>query len=140
MPQIIDTKSGKAVGQFGHQTVQALFIGGVNAWIDRVFAAIEAFFSGRHPDYLAIGLRYHPLAPTLLANACPDGLLASRHRAEVEPLASYRQHELPKFLRGPGSTLFSAASRIFWPSPSRVGSTLTSPPPKKTVRGCAHGF
>jgi|GEM_PF-2644173 len=140
MPQIIDTKSGKAVGQFGHQTVQALFIGGANTWIDRVFADLEALFSGRHPDYLAIDRRSHPLAPALPATACPNGLLASRHRAEVEPLASYRQVELTKFLCGPDSTLISAASRIFWPSPSRVGSTFTSSPPRKTVRCCAHGF
>ncbi len=134
MPQIIDTKSGKAVGPCGHQTVQALVQGVTIAWIDRVFADIEAFFSGRHPVYLAIGRRYHPLAPTLLATARPVELLASRHRAEIEPLASCRQLELPKFLRDPDSTLISAASSIFWPSPSRVGSTLTSPPPKKTVR------
>lgn len=140
MPQIIDTKSGKAVGPCGHRSVQALVKGVTIARIDQILADLEALFSGRHPDYLTIDRRSRPIAPTLPATACPDGLLASRHRAEVEPLASYRQLELTKFLRGPDSTLFSAASRIFWPSPSRVGSTLTSPPPRKTVRGCAHGF
>jgi len=140
MPQIIDTKSGKAVGPCGHQIVQAFVRGVTITRIDRVFADLEAPFSGRHPDYLAIDRRSHPLAPALPATACPDGLLASLHRAEVEPLASCRQVELTKFLCGPDSTLIAAASRIFWPSPSRVGSTLTSSPPRKTVRCCAHGF
>ena len=134
MPQIIDTKSGKAVGPCGHRSVQAIVKGVTIARIDQILADLEALFSGRHPDYLAIGLRYHPLAPTLLANACQDGLLASRHRAEVPPLASCRQLELTKFLCCPDSTLISAASRILWPSPSRVGSTLTSSPPRKPVR------
>ena len=103
MPQIIDTKSGKAVGPCGHRSVQAIVKGVTIARIDQILADLEALFSGRHPDYLAIGLRYHPLAPTLLATARPVELLASRHRAEIEPLASCRQLELPKFLRDPDS-------------------------------------
>jgi hypothetical protein len=140
MPQIFDTKSGKTVGPCGHQIVQALARSVAITRIDRVFADLAAPFSGRHPDYLAIDLRYHDLEHTVQATACPDGLLASRHRAEVAPMASARQFELTKFLCGPNSKLLSAAPAFFGQAPSRVGSTLTSSPPRKTVRCCAHGF
>jgi hypothetical protein len=94
MPQLIDTKSGQAVAQFVHQVFQELFIGTSNTWIDRVFTDVEALFSGRHPDYSAIDLRYHDLEHTLQATVCLVELLASRHRAKVAPMASARQFEL----------------------------------------------
>jgi hypothetical protein len=140
MPQIFDTKSGKTVGPCGHQIVQSLARSVVIAWIDRVFADLEALFSGRQPDYSEIDLRYHDLEQTLQATVCLVELLASRHRAEVAPMASARQFELTKFLCGPNSKLLSAAPAFFGRAPSRFGSTLTSSPPRKTVRCCAHGF
>ncbi len=94
MPQSIDTKSGAAVAGFVRRVFGELYPGASLAWINRVFADVEALFEGRHPGYARIDLRYHNFEHTLQATVCLLDLLAGRHHAGATPLASARHVEL----------------------------------------------
>lgn len=94
MPFIVDTKNPAAVAGFVRRIYSELFPGASRTWINQVFADIETFFTGRHPAYAPIDLRYHDLEHTLQATVCLVELLAGRHHAGVEPRASARQFEL----------------------------------------------
>jgi hypothetical protein len=63
-------------------------------WLESIFRDIEQLFSGKHPDYAAVDLRYHDLEHTLQATVCMVLLLEGRHAAGVEPRISPRQFEL----------------------------------------------
>jgi hypothetical protein len=94
MPFIVDTKDPAAVAGFVRRSYSELFPGASRAWISRVFEDIETFFTGRHPAYGPIDLRYHDLEHTLQATVCLVELLAGRHHTGSEPRASARQFEL----------------------------------------------
>ena len=94
MPFIVDTKTPAAVAGFVRRTYSELYPGASRAWINRVFHDIETFFTGRHPAYAPIDLKYHDLEHTLQATVCLVELLAGRHRSASEPKASARQFEL----------------------------------------------
>lgn len=64
------------------------------AWLQTVFRDIDDLFSGRHPDYAAVDLRYHDLEHTLQACTCLTLLLEGRHIAAVEPRIDARHFEL----------------------------------------------
>lgn len=90
----VDTKNPTAVANFVEQKFAVMFPGASLEWLAKVFRDMEALFSGQHPDYLAIDLRYHDLEHTLQATVCCALLLEGRHAAEVEPRLDPRQFEL----------------------------------------------
>lgn len=94
MPFNVDTKNPAAVAGFVRRIYSELFPGASPAWISRVFEDTEIFFTGRHPAYAPIDVRYHDLEHTLQATVCLVELLAGRHHAAVEPRANARQFEL----------------------------------------------
>jgi hypothetical protein len=93
MPNI-DTKSVPAVAEVVRKTARELFPNGSSAWIDVLFADVEALFTGRHPDYRANDLRYHDLEHTLQVALCFTRLVAGRQRAGFTPILTARQFEL----------------------------------------------
>lgn len=90
----VDTKDAKAVAAFVAGVFKAMYPGTALAWLDRTFEHVEDLFSGRHPDYSAVDLRYHDLEHTLQATVCLALLLEGRHTAAVEPRITARQFEL----------------------------------------------
>ena len=90
----VDTKSVKAVVAFVESVFQGMYPGTALVWLHRTFQDVEQLFSGRHPDYGALDLRYHDLEHTLQATVCLAQLLEGRHTAAVEPRVSARQFEL----------------------------------------------
>jgi hypothetical protein len=90
----IDTRSAPAVAAAVKALFAELFPAHKSEWIGTLFSDIEAFFTGRHPDYQAVDLRYHDLEHTLQATLCFARLMAGRHRARVEPIITSRQFEL----------------------------------------------
>jgi len=64
------------------------------SWLTTIFRDMERLFSGLHPDYQAVDLRYHDFEHTLQATVCMTLLLEGRHAAGVEPRLNARQFEL----------------------------------------------
>lgn len=90
----VDTKNASAVAAFVEGKFAAMFPGASLQWLETLFRDIEQLFSGRHPDYAAVDLRYHDLEHTLQATVCLALLLEGRHGAGVEPRLNARQFEL----------------------------------------------
>ena len=90
----IDTKDASAVAAFVEKKFAEMYPGASLAWLTRIFTDIDTLFSGRHPDYAAIDVRYHDLEHTLQATVCMVLLLEGRHAAGVEPRLNARQFEL----------------------------------------------
>lgn len=90
----IDTRSPSAVAAAVKALFAELFPSHKSEWIGTLFSDVEAFFTGRHPDYQAVDLRYHDLEHTLQATLCFARLMTGRHRAQVEPIITARQFEL----------------------------------------------
>lgn len=91
---LVDTKDAPAVAAFTEQTFARIYPGANMAWLKNIFRDIEQLFSGRHPDYAPIDLRYHDLEHTLQATVCLVLLLEGRLAAAVEPRIGARQFEL----------------------------------------------
>ncbi len=94
MPYIVDTKNPSAVAGFVRRVYSELYPGASRNWITRVFGDVELFFTGQHPAYAPIDLRYHDLEHTLQATVCLVELIAGRHHAAAEPRVNSRQFEL----------------------------------------------
>jgi hypothetical protein len=90
----VDTKDAGAVAAFTEQKFAAMYPGAGLQWMHRIFRDVTALFSGDHPDYLPVDLRYHDLEHTLQATVCIVLLLEGRHTAGVEPRIDARQFEL----------------------------------------------
>jgi hypothetical protein len=90
----VDTKNAPAVANFVEEKFAAMYPGASLAWLKTILQDIETLFTGRHPDYAAIDLRYHDLEHTLQATVCLVLLLEGRHAAQVEPRIDARQFEL----------------------------------------------
>jgi hypothetical protein len=90
----VDTKSATAVTTFVERKFAAMYPGASLVWLDTIFKDMEILFSGKHPDYAAVDLRYHDLEHTLQATVCMALLLEGRHIAGVEPRLNARQFEL----------------------------------------------
>lgn len=90
----IDTRSAPAVSAAVKTLFAELFPEYKSDWIGTLFSDVETFFTGRHPDYQAVDLRYHDLEHTLQATLCFARLMAGRHRSGVEPVITARQFEL----------------------------------------------
>ena len=90
----IDTRSAPAVGGAVKALFAEMFHATASDWIGTLFCDVEVFFTGRHPDYQAVDLRYHDLEHTLQATLCFARLMAGRHRAGATPSLTPRQFEL----------------------------------------------
>lgn len=77
--------------------VEDLFVSdyhGNPAWLRRVFKDVGTLFTGGHPDFRAIDLRYHDLEHTLQATVCLAELLHGRLKARAHPVLTARHFEL----------------------------------------------
>jgi len=90
----VDTKNAPAVAAFVEKKFSEMYPDANLAWLETIFVDMETLFSGRHPDYAAVDLRYHDLEHTLQATVCMVLLLEGRHSAGVEPRLNARQFEL----------------------------------------------
>lgn len=90
----VDTKNFDAVAAFARKTFSTHFPGHSLVFIDRVLADIHALFTGRHPDYGPIDLRYHDLEHTLQATVCLVRLLEGCIQSDDRPQLTARQFEL----------------------------------------------
>lgn len=90
----VDTKNATAVAAFVEKKFAEMYPTASLVWLETIFTDIETLFSGRHPDYAAVDLRYHDLEHTLQATVCMVLLLEGRHAAGVEPQINPRQFEL----------------------------------------------
>jgi len=91
---LVDTKNPAAVAAFVEKKFAEMYPDASLLWLETIFRDIEQLFSGRHPDYAAVDLRYHDLEHTLQATLCLVLLLEGRHHAGVEPRLNARQFEL----------------------------------------------
>lgn len=94
MPFSVDTKNAAAVYSFVKARFNVMFPNAGPGLLDRLFADVTAFFTGRHPDYQANDLGYHDLEHSLQATVCLIQLLEGRHKAGAEPRLNARQTEL----------------------------------------------
>src|ERR1044072_8693507 len=90
----VDTRSPVAVTQFVENKFNAMYPGCGLQWLDQLFAEVVAFFSGEHPEYAGIDVRYHDLEHPLQATTCIVMLLEGRHLAGLEPRVDARHFEL----------------------------------------------
>ena len=90
----VDTKSAPAVAVFVEKKFSEMYPDASLAWLETIFQDMDTLFSGRHPDYAAVDLRYHDLEHTLQATVCMVLLLEGRHAAGVQPRLNARQFEL----------------------------------------------
>jgi hypothetical protein len=90
----IDTKSATAVAEAVRAIVAATFPGATLPAADRLFADVQAMFTGHYLDYQAVDLGYHDFEHTLQATLCFVRLFAGRHVARAEPVLSVRHFEL----------------------------------------------
>jgi len=90
----VDTKSSAAVATLARQTFSRLFPDSTPTLLDRAFHDFELLFTGRHPDYRAIDLRYHDLEHTLQATVCLIQLLEGAQQGGENGHLSARQFEL----------------------------------------------
>jgi len=90
----VDTKNPAAVASFVGARFADMYPGASLQWLQTIFRDMERLFSGGHPDYATVDLRYHDLEHTMQATVCLVLLLEGRHRAGVEPRVSPRMFEL----------------------------------------------
>ncbi len=90
----VDTKSTPAVAALVVDGFQRSYPAANPAWLQRLFADVDALFGGRHPDYGAVDLQYHDLEHTLQATVCLASLLAGCSRSGDGPRITARQFEL----------------------------------------------
>lgn len=94
MPSPVDTKNATAVAAFVEKKFSKMYPGASLQWLHTIFKDMDDLFSGRHPEFAAVDLKYHDLEHTLQATVCMVLLLEGRHSAEVEPRLNARQFEL----------------------------------------------
>ena len=90
----IDTKSVTAVAEAVRAIMATTFPGASLQVADRLFADVEAMFTGHFLDYQAVDLGYHDFEHTLQATLCFARLFAGRHAAHAEPILCVRHFEL----------------------------------------------
>ena len=89
----VDTKSPRAVAAFVQERFARLYPEMADSWLATLFDDIEALFTGKHPDYRPIDLKYHDLQHTLQATVCLT-LIFERHAcAGVGPHLTSRQFQ-----------------------------------------------
>jgi hypothetical protein len=90
----VNTKDPAAVAAHVERTFATLYPTASVSFIRTVFRDMETLFSGRHPNYNAVDLKYHDFEHTLQATLCMAEMLKGRHLAEVEPRFGHRAFEL----------------------------------------------
>lgn len=90
----VDTKDPQAVARFSLEKFAAMHPAGNPAVLETIFRDVEQLFTGRHPEYAPVDLRYHDLEHTLQATVCLVLLLEGRNGAQVEPAVETRGFEL----------------------------------------------
>jgi hypothetical protein len=90
----VDTKSASAVAAFVSQKFAAMYPKAGPAQFDRMFGDINRLFTGQHPDFSPIDLRYHDLEHTLQATVCLTQLLENCQLVASAPKIPPRQFEL----------------------------------------------
>lgn len=90
----VDTKDGPAVAAFVRKKFAKMYPNASLVWLETIFEDVVKLFSGLHPEYAAIDIRYHDLEHTLQATVCLTLILEGRHAARVEPNLNARQFEL----------------------------------------------
>jgi hypothetical protein len=94
MPLSVDTKNPAAVSAWLQDKFAALFPDASAGFLPRLFQDVTGLFTGGHPDYQPIDLRYHDFEHSLQATVCLTHLLEGRHLAGVEPRLTARQMQL----------------------------------------------
>jgi hypothetical protein len=94
MPLSVDTKNPAAVASWVQAKFAAMFPTAQSGILPRLFGDVTRLFTGRHPDYQPIDLRYHDFEHTLQTTVCLTHLLEGRHGAHVQPRLTARQVEL----------------------------------------------
>lgn len=94
MPFLFDTISPAVVAEATHAAFSRMFPGRSPEIVTRVFADVEAMFTGKYLDYQPIDTPYHDLDHTLQVTMCFVRMLAGRDRAGIEPKIAPRQFEL----------------------------------------------
>lgn len=94
MTPSVDTQNSRAVADYVQRQYALLFEGKRSAWIDRVIADVTALFTGGHPDFLPIDLRYHNFEHTLQATVCLVDILVGRRKGGTLPALTPRNFEL----------------------------------------------
>jgi hypothetical protein len=90
----VDAKSAKAVEAFVVGKMAAMYPHAGPTRLPRVFRDVETLFTGGHPDYSAVDLKYHDLEHTLQATVCIVELMEGRLAAKVTPRIDSRHFEL----------------------------------------------
>jgi hypothetical protein len=94
MSSPVDTKNATAVAAFVEKKFSEMYPDASLLWLTTILKDMDALFSGRHPDYSPVDLRYHDFEHTLQATVCMVLILEGRHTAGVEPHITPRQFEL----------------------------------------------
>src|SRR6059058_3599139 len=66
----VDTKDSPAVAAFVEAKFAAMYPGASLQWLRTLFTDMERLFSGKHPDYGEVDIRYHDFEHTLQATLC----------------------------------------------------------------------
>lgn len=90
----VDTKNPAAVAALARETFLRLFPDASTSLLDQAFQGVELLFTGRHPDYQAIDLRYHDFEHTLQATVCMILLLEGAQLSGEIEKCTPRQFEL----------------------------------------------
>jgi hypothetical protein len=89
----VDTKSPRTVAAFVQERFAHLYPEATDSWLNTLFEDVEALFTGKHPDYRPIDLRYHDLEHTLQATVCLALIFERRASAGVGPRLTARQFQ-----------------------------------------------
>ncbi len=90
----VDTTNSQAVADYVQRKFAQFFGGAKSPWIDRVITDVTVLFTGGHPDFAPIDLRYHNYEHTLQATICLVDILVGRQRMGTLPALTPRNFEL----------------------------------------------
>ncbi|MEI6861804.1 MAG: HD domain-containing protein [Verrucomicrobiota bacterium] len=84
MPLSTDTTSATNVAETTQRLFVGLFPGANHGTLERVFSLTDRIFTGQHPEFHAVDLKYHDYRHTLQVTVCATDLLAG-HLANNDP-------------------------------------------------------
>ncbi len=90
----VDTRDPEKVKAFVLDRFATLYPNSTLELVPTVFRDVVTFFSGAHPDYAAVDLRYHDLEHTLQATLCTALILEGRQAAREMPRVDAHHFEL----------------------------------------------
>lgn len=89
----VDTKNAHATAEFVQGRFTAMYPGAPQL-LGTLFCDVVQLFSGEHPDYAAVDIRYHDLEHTLQATVCLALLFEGYQKAGAAPALTPRHFEL----------------------------------------------